>query len=47
MLVEEARDRRARDLLVRYARGEDTRYQLEAGYALECAGDRRAQRFAG
>ncbi len=45
-LVREFRDRTALDGLARLARGQDVRFQLAAGYALQCAGDRRASRFA-
>lgn len=46
LLVFEAGDRDAADLLVRVARRYDTRFQLSAGHALRIAGDRRAARFS-
>ncbi len=46
MLAFETRDGRACDALVRHAAAQDVRFQVSAGYALECAADRRAKRFA-
>jgi len=44
-LTAEMGDGAARDELVRLAPDRDIRFQLRAGYALECAGDRRHARF--
>jgi GNAT superfamily N-acetyltransferase len=46
MLVFEAFDERAADVLVKLSGKQDLRFQLSAGYALRLAGDRRADRFA-
>lgn len=46
LLAFETRDQQALEALVRRAGDQDVRFQLSAGYALECAADRRAGRFA-
>lgn len=46
LLAFEARDADALDVLVRLSGGQDVRFRISAGYALQLAGDGRAKRFA-